>query len=70
MKINEKQYLERNRLLVCKLNQSVVASGLQNYCFYNGQYGHYGVTLTLLHKATVSMETVNSKRKKVCTNLC
>ena len=70
MKINDTQYLERNRLLVCKLNQSVVVSGLQNSCFYNGQYGHYGLVLTLLHKATVSMETVNSKMKKACTNLC
>ena len=42
-----------NRLLVRELNQSVVVSCLQNYCFYNG---HYGLKLTLLHKATVSME--------------
>ena len=45
-----------NRLLVRELNQSVVVSCLQNYCFYNGHYRHYGLKLTLLHKATVSME--------------
>ena len=59
-----------NRLLVGELNQSVVVSSLQNYCFYDGHYRHYGLKLTLLYKATVSMENANSKRKKVCTNLC
>lgn len=54
-----------NRLLVGELNQSVVVSSLQNYCFYNGHYRHYGLKLTLLYKATVSMEIANSKRKKV-----
>ena len=41
-----------NRLLVCELNQSVVVSSLQNYCFCNGHYRHYGLKLTLLHKAS------------------